>query len=158
MRVSSFLSGGLLAPEVRGRKTEEHMHVADVYATLAELAGQPAFDTRAAAAGLPPVDSISMARFIRNPDATSNRTEIPLATPSLKWGNLATAPDGPRASEWSYMYNSAGALIVGDFKLIVGVNPIDVWTEEQSPNNTVPPPDGNGWPDSVTNCGNADPR
>ena len=51
-----------------------------------------------------------------------------LSTPSLKWGNLRTAPWGLRASEWSYQYNSAGALIVGDYKLIVGVNPISVWT------------------------------
>merc|ERR1712039_588219 len=66
-----------------------------------------------------------------------------------------TAPDGMRASEWSYQYNSAGELIVGDFKLIVGVNPNAVWTSLTSPNNTVKPEDWNGWSSVEVDCGDA---
>ncbi len=106
MRVSAFVSGGFLPAAARGAKTEGLMHVADVYATLTELAGVNASDARAAAAGLPPVDSLSMWRLLADPaspGAASPRTEIPLSTPSLRWGNAITAPDGPRATEWSYL-------------------------------------------------------
>ena len=180
MRVNSFLSGGALPPHVRGTKCDQYIHVADIYATLAEAAGISSLtDTRAAAAGLPPLDSISMWKLLTHHDPHTRRyssfeqqgqihgqkgqsdgqngqydgrygqihgqngqydgrygqsndppirREMLLATPSLKWGNLRTAPWGERASEWSYQYNSAGALIAGDYKLIVGVNPISVWT------------------------------
>ncbi len=75
------------------------------YATLAELAGANATDARAAAAGLPPIDSLSLWTLLSDPTApgaASPRTEVPLSTPSLRWGNAITAPDGQRASEWSY--------------------------------------------------------
>lgn len=39
----------------------------------------------------------------------------------------------------------------------MGVNPIAVWTAADSPNNTAPPPDGNGWSGVEVVCGDADP-
>jgi hypothetical protein len=58
----------------------------------------------------------------------SPRVEIPLATPSLKWGNQITAPNGSRANQWSYFLNSAGSLIMGEYKLFVGIVQNAVWT------------------------------
>ena len=61
LRVNSFVSGGFLPAHVRGSKCDQYVHTADIYATLAEAAGIPTVsDSRAAAAGLPPIDSISM--------------------------------------------------------------------------------------------------
>eukprot|EP00041_Stephanoeca_diplocostata_P020583 m.463849 g.463849 ORF g.463849 m.463849 type:complete len:165 (+) comp21612_c0_seq10:108-602(+) len=93
--------------------------------------------------------------FNTSANATSPRHSMLLATPSLKWGNAITAPTGPRANQWSYQYNSAGAYIEGPFKLYVGINQISVWTGPFSPNNTVPPPGGNGWPDVHLDCSEA---
>lgn len=155
VRVTAFVSGGFLPLAARGRKSEGLIHGADIYATLAEVAGADPVDYRAAEKGLPPIDSLSMWPLISQVNTTSPRIEIPLSTPSLKWGNARTAPNGSRAFQWSYMYNSAGALIVGDFKLIVGVNPNAVWTSEASPNNTAPPIDDAGWMKIEENCGDA---
>lgn len=155
VRVNAFISGGFLPPAARGRKIEGLMHGADIYATLAEIAGVDSTDSRAAEMGLPPIDSLSMWSLISQINITSPRTEVPLATPSLKWGNPRTAPNGPRAKEWSYYDNSAGALIMGAFKLIVGVNPNAVWTGAKSPNNTIPPHDEKGWDAVEVDCGDA---
>mmetsp|Transcript_71012 Transcript_71012/g.125817 ORF Transcript_71012/g.125817 Transcript_71012/m.125817 type:complete len:699 (-) Transcript_71012:9-2105(-) len=155
VRVNAFVSGGFLPPAARGRRIEGLMHGADIYATLAEIAGVDSADHRAAEMGLPPIDSLSMWSVISHINTTSPRTEVPLATPSLKWGNPRTAPHGPRAREWSYHDNSAGALIMGSYKLIVGVNPNAVWTGTISPNNTNPPHDEKGWDSVEVDCGDA---
>ena len=59
VRVNAFLGGGILPTPVRGTRTQQLMHVADIWGTLAEAVGQPLADPVAAAAGLPKLDSIS---------------------------------------------------------------------------------------------------
>jgi hypothetical protein len=46
------------------------------YATFCELAGQNATDPTATAAGLPPLDSLSMVAYLRGDRATSPRSEL----------------------------------------------------------------------------------
>ena len=102
VRVNAFLSGGALPPSVRGQRTEGYGHAADVWATLADVGGVSEWsDPRAAAAGLPGLDSLSLWPLFSGRNATSPRTEIPLATPSLKWGNSGRVGGGVGESDAS---------------------------------------------------------
>ena len=60
IRANTFASGGWLPSAVRGTKYAGLSAAWDWYATLSELAGIDPADVRAAAAGLPPIDSISL--------------------------------------------------------------------------------------------------
>lgn len=60
IRVAAFISGGLVPEQLRGTTNNGIVHIADWYSTLAALAGEDPTDHRAAAAGLPPIDSIDM--------------------------------------------------------------------------------------------------
>ena len=76
IRLNAFASGGFLPAALRGTTYEGLMHLEDVYATLCALAGVDAADKRAAAAGLPPIDSLDMSPVLLGVNATSPRTEI----------------------------------------------------------------------------------
>jgi arylsulfatase A-like enzyme len=76
-RVAAFVSGGALPPARRGQRESGLMHVADWWATFAALAGAHAFDLRAAAHGLPPVDALDHWPTIST-GAPSVRTHIML--------------------------------------------------------------------------------
>lgn len=78
-RVVAFASGGLIPEKMRGGATDALMHIADMYATFARLAGVDPTDERAAAAGLPPIDSVDMVDVLFGNAAVSNRTELVLA-------------------------------------------------------------------------------
>lgn len=78
-RVVAFASGGLIPTKMRGGATDGLMHIADMYATFARLAGVDPTDERATAAGLPPIDSIDMLDVIMGNAAVSNRTELVLS-------------------------------------------------------------------------------
>jgi hypothetical protein len=55
-QVNSFLSGGYLPNKARGQKSEGYVHCADIYATLAAVAGiVHVTDPKAAAHRLPPL-------------------------------------------------------------------------------------------------------
>jgi len=75
------VSGGFLPKAVRGTRYSGLVALWDWYATFCALAGADPTDTRAAAAGLPPVDSIDQSsvllRGVRQPPP---RTELPLST------------------------------------------------------------------------------
>ena len=59
VRVNSFVSGGFLPPAQRGKKLAGLVGIWDWYGTFATLGGVEDWsDKRAAAAGLPPVDSV----------------------------------------------------------------------------------------------------
>jgi arylsulfatase I/J len=79
VRVVAFASGGALPGKARGTRRDGLMHITDLYATFGNpaLAGYDAADPRAAAAGLPPPDSIDMWPFLAG-DAESPRLEVPL--------------------------------------------------------------------------------
>ena len=76
IRVNAFVSGGFIPEAVRGTKQEGMMHIADWYGTFCDLAGIDPTDKRAAAAGLPPVDSKNVWPLISGQTTTSPRQTI----------------------------------------------------------------------------------
>jgi arylsulfatase A-like enzyme len=74
IRMAAFASGGYLPAGVRGSVNEGIMHIADWYATFAALAGVDPTDAKAAAAGLPAIDSINQWPFLSGANATAPRT------------------------------------------------------------------------------------
>ena len=111
IRVNAFASGGFLPEKVRGTKTEGYIHLADWYGTFCGLAGVDPTDKKAAAANLPPVDSLDMWPLISGQNSTSPRTDI---------------------------FASIHALISGDYKLLTGPMLQAGWTGPQYPNQTNP--------------------
>merc|ERR1712072_766159 len=104
VRTVAFVSGGWLPSHMRGAKIGGMMHITDWYATFASLVDEDPDDKAAAAAGLPPIDSLDMLPMLTGKNVTSPRTEIPLS--------YATG-GGNRA------------LIRGRYKLILNANIIE---------------------------------
>jgi arylsulfatase I/J len=114
-RVNAFVSGGYLqaaAPKRIGTKLEGLLHIADFYATFAFLAGEDPTDHRAAAAKLPPIDSLNLWPYLSGQNDTSPRTDI---------------------------YMDTTALLVFPWKLITGSNQGDCWASPSYPNGTSDP-------------------
>ena len=104
IRAAAFVSGGVLPPQVLGTSKGGIIHIADWYGTLCSLAGIDAFDDRAAAAGLPPVDSLNVWPYLTGTSARSPRSTVPVGKSCLisenwKLITAATQPgfwQGPR--------------------------------------------------------------
>lgn len=111
VRVNAYASGGLIPAGVRGTKLDQYIHGADWYATFARLAGQDPTDHRAAAAGLPPIDSLDVWPVVSGQVATSPRTEI---------------------------HHTANSITVGDWKIVTGEEAQDGWEGPVYPNGTKP--------------------
>ena len=111
VRANAFVSGGYLPQQMRGKKTEGYIHIADWYATFCALAGVDPTDERAAKANLPPIDSLNMWPLISGQNSTSPRTDIPI---------------------------SNATLISGDYKILTGDIKLAGWTGPVYPNNTNP--------------------
>ena len=111
VRVNAFVSGGYLPEIMRGKKTEEYIHIADWFSTFCALAGVDPTDEAAIVAKLPPVDSINMWPLISGQNSTSMRVDIPI----------------------SYY-----TLISGEFKILTGQQLQAGWTGPEYPNNTNP--------------------
>lgn len=114
VRVSAFVSGGLIPSAMRGQKLNNLMHITDWYATFCELAGVDTFDLEAMHAGLPPVDSISLWPLLSGKNMSSTRFEIPLV---IDWQN-------------------SSALIVGRHKFLQGPVKQSFWQGPKFPNHT----------------------
>ena len=112
VRVNAFVSGGYLPEQMRGKKTEGYIHIADWYATFCGLAGVDPTDERAAKANLPPIDSLNMWPLISGQNSTSPRTDIPLSNVTL---------------------------VSGDYKILTGDISVATWTGPHSPNTTTQP-------------------
>lgn len=115
VRVPGVIAGGYLeqhAPKMIGKKITGLAHVADFYATFCTLAGVNPNDTAAAAAGLPPIDSISMWDFWTGKVDLSPRMEIHL---------------------------DMAAAIMGDYKIVTEGENFACWSGPQYPNGTVDP-------------------
>ena len=108
IRVNAFVSGGFLPKKMRGKKTEGYIHLADWYGTFCGLAGVDPTDEAAAAAKLPPVDSLNMWPLISGQTSTSPRTEIHISTRTL---------------------------ISGDYKILTGTVKLAGWTGPCHPNH-----------------------
>ena len=111
IRVNAFVSGGFLPEKMRGQKTEGYIHLADWYGTFCKIAGVDPADKKAAAANLPPVDSLNMWPLISGENSTSPRTDI---------------------------FASIHAMISGDYKILMGRMEQAGWTGPQYPNQTNP--------------------
>ena len=109
--MNAFVSGGYLPEKMRGQKTEGYIHLADWYGTFCGLAGVDPKDEAAAAAKLPPVDSLDMWPLVSGQTSTSPRTNIHI---------------------------SVNALISGNYKILTGKMNQAGWTGPQYPNTTNP--------------------
>jgi len=110
--VNAFASGGFLPEAVRGTKNDGLMAGWDWYATYAALAGVDPTDHRAAAAGLPPIDSHNLWPFLSGKSQTSPRTELEIGDYSDN-----TKPHSgmnPKAK------TLVGGIIQGNYKVLVG--------------------------------------
>ena len=83
VQVPAFVSGGYLPAAARGTRVHGLAHMADWLATLCGLAGVDPADAKAAAAGLPPIDSLDLWPLITGANSTSPRTEVPIAESTL---------------------------------------------------------------------------
>ena len=158
IRGNSFVSGGFLPPSVRGSKFDGMVALWDWYATFASLAGVDPTDARAAAAGLPPIDSHDLSPVILGQTTTSPRTSLVIGT-EPRASNISTAPlcdsynrntpyyddprvDGdepPRVPEGNGRCTTAAGLIVdegtdGLWKLLTGDIEQAVYTGPHYPN------------------------
>jgi arylsulfatase A-like enzyme len=111
VRATAFISGGFVPQAQRGTTQPGLLHIADWYGTLAELAGVDPTDPVAAAAGLPPVDSVNVWPMLSGANATSPRAEIPLS------------PTG---------------IVSGRYKLLLGQQGEAAWAGPQYPNASSP--------------------
>jgi len=134
IRVNAFASGGLIPAPMRGTQVDGLITGADAYATFCGLAGVDPTDAAAAAAGLPPIDSLDMWPMLSGANKTSPRAEVVVATDGAE-ANMANG-------------TQVQALIRADgWKLIIGATGQNIWTGELYPNATTK------WTDVLYHCG-----
>jgi hypothetical protein len=124
---------------MRGKKLEGLTCVWDIYATFAHLAGADPTDHSAAAAGLPPVDSINLWPYLSGQSKTSPRSIVPIGSTTCQggfkegcinqwgWGDVKTIVQGVIQDR-----GPDGGL----WKLMTGANPMDGWQGPRYPNAT----------------------
>jgi len=115
VRVVSALGGGFLPSATRGTTLDGYMHAADWYPTICVLAGVDPSDSNPADTSVPNIDGFDLWPYITGSETNSPRSEIVLA---------AQSGDG------------TGAIISGDFKLIVGRQRYGFWQAEIFPNTS----------------------
>jgi arylsulfatase B len=135
VRANAWAAGGLLPPSQRGRKLGGLVALQDFYATFCHLAGVDPFDARAAAAGLPPVDSVNQWPLLccSSSNGTGPRGEVALGSAGL------LAP-------WSAGAPVVQGLIQPPFKLLLGELGQNIWQSPAYPNETT------SWPDAPFSC------
>ena len=74
VRVAAFASGGLVTTEARGTRSNQIVHICDMWTTFGALAGLGSTDTKAAEfAGVPPPDSLNVFAALTELNGTSPR-------------------------------------------------------------------------------------
>ena len=96
VRALAFANGGLIPEKMRGTKTEGIIHIADWYATFCKLAGVDPSDS---GPGKFPVDGLDVWPIISGESTKTPHDEIVLG--------------------YNFTAAEIGAIIVGDFKLII---------------------------------------
>ena len=96
MRALAFANGGLLPDSMRGKTTNGFIHLADWYSTFCKLAGVDPTDS---GDGKFPVDSMDAWQILTEENGASLHDEIVLG--------------------YDFSAGRQGAIIVGDYKLIV---------------------------------------
>jgi len=77
IRVAGLVSGGVLPPQRRGQREEALVTGWDWYSTYVQgVAGRDPTDHRAAAAGLPAIDSVDMWPLLTGTNSTGPRSEV----------------------------------------------------------------------------------
>ena len=118
VRVAAFASGGLIPAKMRGTVMQQKLHVADWYATFAGLAGVDPTDHRAAASGLPPIDSEDIWPLLSGANTSEPHEYIPIVVNyEMRSGK-----------------GSVSALLMGNYKLLVGVQQMSYWQGPDFPN------------------------
>ena len=82
IRVNSWIGGGAVPAAMRGKKLEGLTAVWDIYATFAGLAGVDPTDHSAAAANLPPIDSVDLWPYLSGATTSSPRTRLAIGSTS----------------------------------------------------------------------------
>jgi arylsulfatase I/J len=134
VRVNALVSGGLVPPARRGALEASFVGVEDWYATFCGLAGVDPADARAAAAGLPPIDSLDVWPLLSGANATAPRAEVVLG---------ATA-GGDQAAGGTVVQGLINA--TSGLKVLVGGLAWSSWP------SAVAPGPGNGPPNVAHNC------
>ena len=106
VRSLAFANGGTLPDAMRGKASEGFIHIADWYPTFCKLAGVDPSDS---GPGKFPVDGLDVWPIISGENATSQHEEI-----IIGYNFSLTLANGP-----------IGAIIVGEYKLIVGKQEIN---------------------------------
>ena len=101
IRSLAFANGGALPDTMRGKTSEGFIHIADWYPTFCKMAGVDSSDS---GTGKFPVDGLDVWPIISGENITTMHDEIVLGYNFSLQANR----------------NSTGAIIVGDYKLIVG--------------------------------------
>jgi len=101
IRASAFISGGFLPSSVIGQVIEEPVHIADWYGTYCALGDVDPYDPIAAAAGLPPVDSVNLWPLVSFANKTSPRWEIPVSPTTLIQGRYKLIHGQMIEATWS---------------------------------------------------------
>jgi len=145
-RGASFVSGGFLPEAVRGTVLGEMIHVTDWYSTFCHLAGVDPKDPSAVGTrsdgskfNLPAIDSINIWGLISGIEERSPRNEIPITI------------DMP-------LMNGSSALIVGEYKLLLGPQSFSFWQGPAFPNGSNSEPYGRWPPYNMVDCGKAEIR
>jgi len=90
IRANAFASGGLLPAAVRGTKQAGLIGISDWYRTYATLGGVDPTDHKAAAAGLPPIDSFDLWPLLSGQNASSPRAELAIGDVTQVGGLLTS--------------------------------------------------------------------
>eukprot|EP00039_Didymoeca_costata_P025840 m.14383 g.14383 ORF g.14383 m.14383 type:complete len:493 (+) comp5075_c0_seq1:1-1479(+) len=98
IRVTAFVSGGLLPSSMAGKNISAPIHVCDWYATFSHLAGVDASDDHQ---GVPSIDSINQWPVISGSISTPLRNETFPATGVLIQGKYKLIATGPGTAKWS---------------------------------------------------------
>lgn len=143
-RGAAVLSGGFIPPAQRGTVSNGFIAVEDWWATILGLAGVDASDAPAAAAGLPPPDSIDQWPFLSGQTSTPPRGEVWKA-----WANGAGPREGAAVMQGLTNTTTGWHLLIDDVQ-------VDCWAGPQSPNASASCGGGAlscGRPDAPTRAG-----
>jgi len=131
IRTLGAVGGGFLPNDVRGTTVEGYVHVCDFYATVCKLAG---VDPEDHVEGMPDIDALDMWDMITGKNLTSPRTSIPIATPINAAEGISPLPV-PNIP-FIHDIKLAGAIIVGDYKFVHGIETFNMHFSHHYPNST----------------------
>jgi hypothetical protein len=133
IRVSSFISGGIVSNARRGTVYRGLVSAFDFYATILSLAGGNTSDPAAEAAGLPPVDGMDLSAVLLGstptPPGGLERLELVIGTQDATVQNVA-------GLLWMVRADSQTGAPARLYKLLTGVQNQNAHSAPLSPNST----------------------